>query len=685
MNEDGGTKTNAMGLNEPCGSARLSALEAECARQRAAIGCIDDILFVLDSEGRHVGVYGSWVARNGMTPEDFLGKTAATVLGPKAAAPHEAAYGRALCGETLSYEWHMPTPEGPRCFATKLTPIFDTTGAICLVAGIGRDISAQRAAEQRAEESADRYRQLIEVMADGVVLFRADGTVESANAAAEQLLGPGAEALTTDRTRRKTYLALRPDGTPLPDTEQPVQVALRTGEPQTGIVLGVNRPDGETGWLRLNIAMLGKDRHSGGGIVSCSDMTQLEQAKRELEGSLGRLQRAQERMVHQERMAAVGQLSAGIAHDFNNILTAIMGNAELLTLDGPCSEETRELLDGILVPGRRAAMLVRQMLDFSRQSIFRPEPRDLVLLAGELWELTRELIPEQVVSTYRTSDHSLFVKVDRSQLLRVFANLASNARDAMPEGGRLDLTVERKAHGEIVRCSGCGQLVPFGDWAAIRVADTGSGIAPEVMPRVFEPFFTTKDVGQGTGLGLSQVLGIIGQHGGHIVVDSTAGRGTAITLYLPLVASSFDRGHQRRATTRAPVLGREEGVLLVEDDPAARRVCFAMLERLNYRTFVASSGAEALALYQEHVEEIALLLTDMMLPDMRGQSLLERLRSAGRPLGAVVMSGCWHQRDSSKSDDYVWLDKPLGLEELSEGLRRALDGPCAHLGRPGEN
>lgn len=381
-----------------------------------------------------------------------------------------------------------------------------------------------------------------------------------------------------------------------------------------------------------------------------------------------------EQVVLQERLAAVGQLSAGIAHDFNNTLTSILGFAELLYNSPEIPESARKDLAIIISSGQRAAHLIRQMLDFSRKSIRSPKLLDLVPFIKEVVKFLQSAIPESIAVRLEIAPGDYLVQADPTQIQQTVTNLALNARDAMPSGGELLLVLSQVELAGEVQCVTCDQ--PFtGVWASLAVTDTGSGISPTILPKIFEPFFTTKEVGEGSGLGLSQVHGIVKQHDGHLAVQSQPGQGTTFTVYLPLLLSGQEPGEKGEVATVS--FGRGETILLVEDEPTVLTVLHNMLRKLGYQVLAASDGYAALKLFAQHHENINLVLLDMVMPHMDGSAVFAALKVQQPGVKVVLMSGYPLQEKGAQLVEegaLDWLQKPPSMQDLSQILEKALNG-----------
>ena len=378
----------------------------------------------------------------------------------------------------------------------------------------------------------------------------------------------------------------------------------------------------------------------------------------------------QESVRQQERLAAVGRLAAGIAHDFNNILTAMMGTAQILGMREDTPGPIREDLQTILEQGHRAAHLVRQVLDFSRQTVVQRQEVDLVPFLKESLKLLERILPENIRIASELGNAEKMVNANLSQLQQVITNLAVNARDAMPEGGDLmvGLSDRRLEPDQEPPLPGMGP----GEWVVWTVSDTGVGMPPEVVEHIYEPFFTTKEAGEGTGLGLAQVYGIVKQNDGFIDVESRVGEGTTFTIYLPRALEGTVVPVQVKAETP---MGRGETILLVEDESGVRRVAIGMLEALGYRVLKARTGLEALSAYDAQGDEIDLVLSDMVMPEMGGVKLLEELRRRDPGAKLVLMSGYSPKLEEKghwfkQADGF--LDKPLEMEQMARVVSETL-------------
>ncbi len=377
------------------------------------------------------------------------------------------------------------------------------------------------------------------------------------------------------------------------------------------------------------------------------------------------------------KMQAVGQLAGGVAHDFNNILTAIIGHCDLMGMRHSPGDSDYDDIQQIKSNSNRAAGLTRQLLAFSRQQTLRPQVLQLPDVVSEVSHLLKRLLGETVQLVVKHGRTVGPVRADPGQLEQVIVNLAVNARDAMASKGGGVLTI----HTYAVRADQVADLgsdiLPVADYAALSIGDTGTGIPANVLGKVFEPFFTTKEIGKGTGLGLSTVYGIVKQSGGFIFADSKVGQGTRFTIYLPV----HQVDESANAVPLVPIAKGPESelwgtgtVLLVEDEPMVRTVAERALTRHGYKVLTATNGEEALDLLADGQEEIALLISDVVMPLMDGPTMVREARKAHPKLPILFMSGYAEEqlRRSIDIADVAFLPKPFSVQELAEAVRKVL-------------
>jgi len=379
----------------------------------------------------------------------------------------------------------------------------------------------------------------------------------------------------------------------------------------------------------------------------------------------------QDRIQMQERLATVGQLAAGIAHDFNNIMAAIIVYADLLLMDQSISATSQERLRIIQQQVQRAASLIRQILDFSRRSVMEQSKLDLLPFLKEMEKLLKRTLPETIVIELHYDNFEYIISADPTRLQQVFMNLAVNARDAMPEGGKLSF--ELSLIKVLPNTPAPMTNMPPGNWILVAVSDTGIGIPVEDQSHIYEPFFTTKPIGQGTGLGLAQVYGIVKQHGGYIDLKSQIGEGTQFDIYLPSLVDAPEKSIPEQIPAR--LNGEGKAVLLVEDDPATRKALDAMLSVHNYRVLAAENGARALELLEKESDTVELVISDIVMPQMGGLDLYEHLQTRWPQIQVLLITG--HPLDEQnqltlQQGKVNWLQKPFTVQEFNQILLELL-------------
>jgi CheY-like chemotaxis protein len=373
-------------------------------------------------------------------------------------------------------------------------------------------------------------------------------------------------------------------------------------------------------------------------------------------------------------MESIGRLAGGVAHDFNNMLSAILGHAELAMMQVISSEPVLDHLKAIKKASLRSADLVRQLLAFARKQTVSPKVLDLNDTVAGMYKMLKRLIGEDIEFRATLDPAAGSIKADPGQIEQVIMNLAVNARDAMPNGGKITVTTTCLTLDETT-----GKALPGlqpGQYVMLAIADTGTGMTDEVKAHIFEPFFTTKPPGKGTGLGLATCFGIVQQSSGHIEVESKLGQGTTFKLYLPQVPDAVEPA--RAGNLVAPAPGGTETVLLVEDEAIVRELAVATLREVGYSVIEAGNGEEALRLARQHNGEIGLVLTDVVMPVMGGKELAETLRAAHPDTKVLFTSGYSEEVIGDQGvlrPGIAFLQKPYLAATLARRVREVLDQP----------
>ena len=510
-------------------------------------------------------------------------------------------------------------------------------------------------ANEALQESEERYRTLIETSPDAIMLADMDDKLIMANQEAARIHGyESPEEMMSSVT--STFELIAPEDRPraVENVQKTVEQG-RLGDVEYTFL----RKDGSTFPAELSASLI---RNGGSTPKAFIAVTRDITERKEIE----------DRSQQQERLAAVGQLAAGIAHDFNNILTGIIGYAQLLNMHPDIPEPVKEDLASIEVEGQRAAHLIRQVLDFSRQSVMRRQSLDLVPFLKESLKFLKRTIPENVHIFMEMGSDEYLVQADPTQIQQVVTNLAVNARDAMPRGGELRFKLSS------LRPDSSADLplpdMPIMEWVVLEVSDTGTGIPPEIRSRIFDPFFTTKEVGEGTGLGLAQVYGIVMQHDGFVDLQSEMGQGTTFRVYLPKQALGGVLQQDSEEQTEIP--HGTETVMLVEDEPLVLNVGQEILTSLGYTVLSATNGEEAVEIYEERADEIDLVVMDMVMPGMDGQETYQALVQINPEVRVVLISG--YSLSSSIEELWSWgirdfIQKPFRYPVLARAVRNVLD------------
>jgi PAS domain S-box-containing protein len=482
---------------------------------------------------------------------------------------------------------------------------------------------------------------------DGPVVYANEGFTRLTGYERDEIIGKNCRILQGKDTNPETVAAIRD--------------AVREARPCIVEILNY-RKDGTPFWNALSIAPIFDEGRLTHYVGVQTDITAFKQMELQLRQS--------------QKMEAVGHLAGGVAHDFNNLLTVINGCCELLRFNTKLPGDARPLIDEIHKAGERAATLTRQLLAFSRKTVMQPRVLNLNELVKDFQKLVGRLIGEDIELATDFRSDAARVKVDPGQIDQVLMNLVVNARDAMPRGGKLTVST-RDVFLDENYVRGNSDLKP-GPYVVLSVADTGCGMDKATLARIFEPFFTTKPVGQGTGLGLAMVYGVMKASGGHVAVESEIGKGTTFNLYLPAVSEPERPPLPASQITQSR---GQETVLLVEDEAGVRNLARQALQSRGYRVLEAADGEEAIRICRQHLGQIDLLLSDVVMPRMSGRELRQHvihlspstriLFTSGHTDDAIVRHGV-----SEFESDF--LQKPFTINGLLKKVREILDrGPAA--------
>jgi two-component system, cell cycle sensor histidine kinase and response regulator CckA len=536
----------------------------------------------------------------------------------------------------------------------------DEAGRPVYAQGFMVDISGRKDIENALRESEQRFRDLVSGI--DVIVWEADPDLNFSfvSKRAEDILGYPVERWLAEPGFIIAYLH--------PDDKARVLAAdrgaLARGEDYE-LEYRVLAADGRSVWFREIVRVeLGDDGHVDrlrGVMVDVTAQKGAAEVRAGLEQQLGQAQ----------KMEAVGRLAGGIAHDFNNLLTVISGYSGLALVElGEAHEQIRTHLGEIQSASERAASLTQRLLAFSRQQVMSPKVLDLNETVARVEKLLGRLIGDDVDLVTVLEGQTLFVEADPAQLEQVLINLALNARDAMPEGGSLTMATSLREIDDAT-----ADETPdahAGTFAVVSVTDTGLGIDEATKLHLFEPFFTTKEVGKGTGLGLASVYGTVRQSDGFVTVESEVGRGASFRVFLPFSAATADGASHPHPEEHVGTTRGSETILLVEDEEAVRNLTTQALELNGYRVVAAASPAEALGLGED--EPYDLLLTDVVMPEMRGGELARRLREDRPGLKTLFMSGYLAgEALLGEEEPVAFLQKPFSLDELARTVRELLD------------
>ena len=611
--------------------------------------------FSIDEQGRFIFVNDTLARLLGSNPgslerraklHDFL------VNPPPSRIPYDCFEegGNHQHGETLM------KGSGGRVFKASVTHslVRDADGKI-RSRSIVYDLTTEQKMQEALAKSEDRFRRLFEEAPVGIGLIDVNGILIECNKTFSNMiqmlpvsiLSHPLVDIVSDKSREKV--------------KDWLGRILRGEKAYTSIEVTLKKgPKGEQNIVTQLYAR--KPRESDALILHFIDLTEQKMLEQQFNQS--------------QKMQAVGQLAGGIAHDFNNLLTAMIGFCDLLLLRHKPGDPSFSDIMQIKQNANRAANLVRQLLAFSRQQTLQPRILDITDVLAEISHLIRRLIGVNIELTILHGQDIGLIKADQGQLEQVLVNLAVNARDAMKTGGKLTIQSFNHVNTSAQKLSGGDEILPPGTWIAIEVEDTGTGIPPDVLPRIFEPFFSTKEVGAGTGLGLSTVHGIIHQTGGFISVETRLGEGTKFTIYLPrtIEAKKDEKPETPEEKYGGADLTGTAHILLVEDEDAVRTFSARALGNKGYRVMEAPSGKAALELLEANKAELGLLITDVVMPEMDGPTLAKIVRQRMPGIKIIFISGYAEDKFKEQLGEEVYfLPKPFTLKQLAAKVKEVLE------------
>jgi PAS domain S-box-containing protein len=520
------------------------------------------------------------------------------------------------------------------------------------------DRKRRRQAEATLREERQFLKVLLESLEDGIVACDAAGALTLFNRRAREFHGLQAEPIPEQDWAQRFGLFHTDGVTPMKREEIPLFRALQ-GEQVRGVEMKIVPREGEARQIVASgQPITDEDGRKIGAVIAMHDVTN----RKQLEAQLRQAQ----------KMEAIGRLAGGVAHDFNNLLSVIGGYSELLLNEIGPDEALRGMIEQIRQAGDRAASLTRQLLAFSRKQVVTPQVLDLGVILAGVDKMLRRLIGEDIELIARHHEGLGHLMADPGQIEQILMNLVVNARDAMPQGGRLTIeTADVDIKEPFVRLHPGSRA---GRQVMMSVTDTGTGMSAETMSKIFEPFFTTKEEGKGTGLGLATVYGIVKQSEGYIGVESDPGHGTTFRIYWPRIDTPAAKpGETRRALS----LSGKEAVLVVEDDATYRALIVEALQGWGYRVFAAADARRAIEVLEGAEGTVDLLLTDVILADMNGFDLAKRAALMRPALKIICMSGHTDHpaiRSHASSNANAFLQKPFALTTLAGKIREALRG-----------
>jgi len=628
-------------------------IEGQASLMESLLEAIPAPVFYKDTDHVYIGCNEAFAEFIGLPKANIIGKSVFDVA-PKELAEVYRTQDEALFNNPVTqiYEASVKSSDGTTHDVMFHKATFaDSSGAVAGLIGVILDITDRKKAEEELRESEEKYRTVVEESFDGVFVQKG-ALIAFGNSRLYEMLGYNKREL----EGLDHWLIYHPDYQDITRARARARLAGESVPPRYEVNL--LRKDGTSfpGEINAKVILFDNELQIQVWVRDLTEQKHLEK-----------------RLVEAQKMEAVGTLAGGIAHDFNNLLHIISGHAELLEMQLAEKEMRFAEMDAIRQAANRSADLVKQLLTFSRKVDTKFKSINLNEDVRNTERLLYRTIPKMIEIELRLDEDLQPVRADSTQVEQMLINLAVNAKDAMPEGGKL--TIETK---EVLLDEGYWrdhpELVP-GRYVLLRVSDTGHGMEEDVLQHIFEPFFTTKGLADGTGLGLATVFGIVKMHGGHISCESEVGKGTTLSIYLPVAEAAKSEVEQGQEVSSAA--GGTENILMVDDEPLIRDLAKRILERAGYSVIAACSGREAIEIYAQHKSDIALVILDLIMPEMGGKQCLEELVTINPQVKALIASGFAVTGDTKSfldSEAKGTVSKPFNMRELLSAVRRVLDG-----------
>ena len=632
--------------------------EKKIRKLSVAVEQSPSIVMITDIEGNIEYVNPKFEEITGYTAREALGMNAMD-LGAQSKEETEKMYSELNSGQEWRGEFQNRKKNGERYWeAASISPILDEENRITQFVKIAEDITDRKRMERELRESENKIRLLLDSTAEGIYGLDMNGNCTFANNACLTLLGYNSIDDLLGKNMHKLIHHTRPDGSPYPIEQCPIYMAFTSGEKMYVEDDILWRSDGTSFPAEYWSYPILQDDQVIGAVVTFMNISERKRVERALQQA--------------QKMEAIGTLAGGIAHDFNNILSAIIGFTQLamdqVPKESPIHADLKEVYKG----GERARDLVKQILTFSRQIEEEVSPIQIAPIIKEALKLLRASLPATVEIRQEIEPKVGNVMADPTRIHQIIMNLCTNAGHAMKEkGGIMEVSLTRLSVDQYF--AGCHPDLKPGEFVRLAVGDTGYGIAPEILPKIFEPYFTTKRRGEGTGLGLAVAQGILQAYGGTMTVYSEPGQGAIFHVYLPIIQEEA----KPKVDKPESVTGEDERILLVDDETSIAKMGKRILEQLGYRVETRTSPLDALDLFKTDPDQFDLIITDMTMPHMTGDSLAQELMKIRPDIPVILCTGFSEKMTGEKTKELgikALIMKPIIRDELAFAIRKAIEG-----------